>query len=179
MTPEIEELAKRLCALNAKTGLRREFYRSCADALKSLSAQVDTLTRERDNARAEVSWLARLMIKTRDAFSFVVSEIEDEGDRCYFGSTNDADTLRDIREKMETWEEGRLISDTKWEDYITKCSEAKTRIFTLEAQLKAFREAAEEIKLDEALADEPVITQRSFDALMSALQSSKPNDAKG
>lgn len=32
----------------------------------------------------------------------IVRDIEDEGDRCYFGSTNDADRLREIADWLET-----------------------------------------------------------------------------
>lgn len=43
---------------------------------------------------ARVQWLMNIS----HTVSNIVSELEDEGDRVYFGSTNDADTLREIND---------------------------------------------------------------------------------
>lgn len=54
-----------------------------------------------------VDWMARahkleaLVIKVHGALEGIVMGIEDEGDRVYFGSTNDADELRDIWQKLD------------------------------------------------------------------------------
>ena len=37
------------------------------------------------------------------AISYIVAGIEDEGDRAYFGSTNDADELRAISDELEAF----------------------------------------------------------------------------
>jgi hypothetical protein len=111
--------------------------------------KIAELEKERDNARAEVSWLARLLMKTRNSFSFIVSDIEDDGDRAYFGSTNDADTLRDIRNQMETWEQSRLMRDGAWVDYITKCAEANAKLRALQSSARQMKEALEFYESDE------------------------------
>ena len=43
-----------------------------------------------------IKWL----LDRSHAISHIVAGIEDEGDRTYFGSTNDADELRDIGKEL-------------------------------------------------------------------------------
>ena len=54
----------------------------------------------RSELEAELVHATKLLERLRNAIGHVVLEIEDEGDRCYFGSTNDADTLRKVEEDM-------------------------------------------------------------------------------
>ena len=44
---------------------------------------------------------ARLLVKLRDHLAIIVDGIEDEGDRAYFGSTNDADELRRLWHRLD------------------------------------------------------------------------------
>lgn len=46
--------------------------------------------------RERIAWLMRRC----HTISNIVSEMEDEGDRVYFGSTNDADVLREISDEL-------------------------------------------------------------------------------
>lgn len=61
--------------------------------------------------------LLKLISKTRDKLVHVTDHIEDEGDRRYFGSTNDADDLIAIYHEMMSWiwdavdETNRMKSD--------------------------------------------------------------------
>jgi chromosome segregation ATPase len=50
---------------------------------------------------ATVREMRELLSKTRNSFGYIVSAIEDEGDRAYFGSTNDAEDLRALRDEFE------------------------------------------------------------------------------
>lgn len=42
-----------------------------------------------------------LIIRLRDKLGHVTDHIEDEGDRRYFGSTNDADDLRELFQELD------------------------------------------------------------------------------
>jgi len=55
-----------------------------------------TIVAERDELRA-------LLLSIVSELNNIASEIVDEGDRAYFGSTNDADRLKGIAEKLDDW----------------------------------------------------------------------------
>lgn len=75
---------------------------------------------ERD---CEAAWATA--IKHRDLVHDIASNIEDEGGRCYFGSTNDADNLRNVATLMDDirWcvEEGEKPVD--WLGRVTQLGE--------------------------------------------------------
>lgn len=52
---------------------------------------------------AELTARAKKMLLLRDILQFVTDGMEDEGDRVYFGSTNDAEQLRDISNGFDDW----------------------------------------------------------------------------
>ncbi len=45
--------------------------------------------------------LEALIVRLHDNLEGIVMGIEDEGDRSYFGSTNDADQLKEIWQKLD------------------------------------------------------------------------------
>lgn len=56
------------------------------------------------DTRAEVEQeIAKRFDHIRSDLNNISRAIEDEGDRAYFGSTNDADELRKIAQKFEDW----------------------------------------------------------------------------
>lgn len=66
------------------------------------------------DARKPSEKAARIGVFNRELFDevrhfllHVVAEMQDEGDRVYFGSTNDADHLKEIAQRMDAM---------KWED---------------------------------------------------------------
>jgi hypothetical protein len=69
-----------------------------ADELCQIIAEKDD---EIAALEATVREMRALLSKTRNSFGYIVSAIEDEGDRAYFGSTNDADALRTLRDEFE------------------------------------------------------------------------------
>lgn len=75
------------------------------------------LEAERNLYKGKYRALLKLVSKTRDKLVHVTDHIEDEGDRQYFGSTNDADALRDLYDEMMRWvwdavdEHNRMKSD--------------------------------------------------------------------
>lgn len=99
--------------------------------------------------RSELEALVVDMAKTQERFrqsiSNIVREFEDEGDRVYLGSTNDADDLRDLDEELtETlnwlackWMHGEdLWADLR--ELRKEKAEAAARIAALEAALRPF-----------------------------------------
>lgn len=75
------------------------------------------LEAERNLYKGKYRALLKLVSKTRDKLVHVTDHIEDEGDRRYFGSTNDADDLIGIYHEMMRWiwdavdETNRMKSD--------------------------------------------------------------------
>jgi hypothetical protein len=52
---------------------------------------------------ATIALQARLLNSVVSDIANIALGIEDEGDRAYFGSTNDADLLRELDDKVSTW----------------------------------------------------------------------------
>jgi hypothetical protein len=75
-------------------------------ALRRAADAIATLTRERDNWKAHAISRGKRLRQARDRFICIKDEIEDEGDRVYFGSSNHAD---EFREKV-AW-----LDDFKWD----------------------------------------------------------------
>ena len=67
-------------------------------------------------AKAEIVYQAKLLIKIRRKLALFVHDIEDEGDRVYFGSTNDADDLRTLYAEVDEFEWSRMEKNTKGRD---------------------------------------------------------------
>jgi hypothetical protein len=44
-----------------------------------------------------------LLLSVVSALNNIVSEIDDSGDRVFFGSTNDADLLKEIAQRLDDW----------------------------------------------------------------------------
>ncbi|MDQ0132628.1 hypothetical protein J2T08_000529 [Neorhizobium galegae] len=91
--------------------------------------------------------LLKLISKTRDKLVHVTDHIEDEGDRQYFGSTNDADALRDLYDDMMRWiwdavdETNRMKSDP-YADIRKQRARAETAEAALAAKDAALLEIA-------------------------------------
>lgn len=52
-------------------------------------------------AKSNAAKNAELLLRLRDAISYIVTDFIDEGDRVYLGSTNHADELREVRDQIE------------------------------------------------------------------------------
>lgn len=64
------------------------------------SALHDAVSWNTENCRQRDAWHA-LLVRVHDLIGAITDRIEDEGDRAYFGSTNDADKLRAIFHELE------------------------------------------------------------------------------
>lgn len=108
-------------------------------------AVIEKLEAERNLFKGKYRALLRLISRTRDKLVHVTDHIEDEGDRRYFGSTNDADALRDIYDDMESWvwdaidKVNRMQSDPYADirEQRARAEKAEKRVAGLESALKA------------------------------------------
>lgn len=121
----------------------KEWIEASSKALTTLAAEVEALRRERDNLQARLTARANSMLKLRDSLSHVHDNIEDEGDRSYFGSTNDADTFKDAWQDLDGWAWDDIMADGKLPDVYETSRKAHTRAATLAAELAQCREALE------------------------------------
>lgn len=108
---------------------------------------------ERD---CEAAWATT--IKHRDRVHDIASNIEDEGGRCYFGSTNDADDLRNVAAMMDDirWHISEGDNPVDW----------MARVEQLGAELDAERTAS--ARLNEALAQKDRAMGVLFDRMKAA-----------
>ena len=119
-------------------GQERRDLESAAALLASLAskdAEIERMKAERENARSEASHIAKMFLRHRDLLLEIRDKITDEGDRCYFGSTNHADYLRDVAAEMNDYAWDRYMRATKWPDYIEKSRKANTRAEAAESRL--------------------------------------------
>lgn len=101
----------------------------------------------------------KLLLRIRNRI--VLISTEDEGDRVYFASTNDADEFKEIKQALDDWHWDEVIREGKLPDLIEDCRKANERAAaareeatSLQRQLEAARAAlasvpiiAEEIRL--------------------------------
>jgi uncharacterized protein YutE (UPF0331/DUF86 family) len=85
--------------------------------MTAVQVQIAELEAERNLFKGKYRALLKLVSRTRNKLVHVTDHIEDEGDRRYFGSTNDADDLRELYHEMMSWiwdatdETNRMKSD--------------------------------------------------------------------
>lgn len=116
---------------------------ACNDALASAEAKEAEraeLERAVKQMRAELTMRAKMMVRLRDILHNITDTMEDEGDRIYFGSTNDADTLKDIVREFDDLAWAGILSDAKDADVYATCRAAFKRAEAAEARIRALEE---------------------------------------
>jgi len=116
-----------------------------AAKISELRGLLEKAEGERDNARADNAWLAKRLIRLREALNNIAKGAEDEGDRVYFGSTNDADWLKEIARDVDAYAFDRITRESKWPDYIETSRLAHERLETAETHSAALARALEEL----------------------------------
>lgn len=107
---------------------------------------------ERNLYKGKYRALLKLISRTRNKLVHVTDHIEDEGDRAYFGSTNDADALKALYHEMMSWiwdatdETNRMKADP----YAT-IREQRSRIAALEAENETLRKALDACPLPSSM----------------------------
>lgn len=76
------------------------------------------------NVRAELTARAKEMQSARDTLIWIRDELEDEGDRVYFGSTNHAEQFREVVESMDEWCWHDIMRASRDTDYIGQSRKA-------------------------------------------------------
>jgi len=113
----------------ADMALRRE----AAARITALEAEVERLTRERDIAIGERVARSKTMAKLRDKLSAI--RLDDEIDRVYFRSTNDADDFRDLVQEIEEWKWHDIMRESQQSDPFEASRKAHERADRAEAAL--------------------------------------------
>lgn len=98
--------------------------------------ELETLQRERNLYKGKNASLLALISKMRDRIAVITTEIEDEGDRAYFGSTNDADELKEFESDMIDWLiDAEVPHLTMTEDPYASIREQRERADKAEAEI--------------------------------------------
>lgn len=87
--------------------------------------------------KAECIWRGKLLRKMRSALINIKDGVEDEGDRAYFGSTNDADRFREIVHELDDFDWSEIIGEKGERDYITDLRNARANLRKKSAEAKA------------------------------------------
>lgn len=132
------------------------FMREWTARVEAAEAEAVSLRRERDEARAsekqalaELTARAKSLLRLRD--SFINMDLEDEGDRVYFATSNDADTFRDIVDDLDGWAWHDIMHEAERDDVYATCRKQVARAESAEAENARLREALTRIdSLDEA-----------------------------
>ena len=104
-----------------------------AARITALEAEVERLTRERDIAIGERVARSKTMAKLRDKLSAI--RLDDEIDRVYFRSTNDADDFRDLVQEIEEWKWHDIMRESQQSDPFEASRKAHERADRAEAAL--------------------------------------------
>lgn len=93
----------------------------------------------RSELEAEIVHMAQIVERFRNSLGGIVISIEDEGDRAYFGSTNDADSLREIESDMLATLNELEMPWMHGTDLYGELRDARTRIAELEVENAALK----------------------------------------
>jgi hypothetical protein len=104
-------------------------------------SELEALRKERDILNTNLVARAKTLLRLRDVLTQVHDHIEDEGDRVYFGSTNDAETLKDVWQELDGWSWDDIMSDGKLTDIFEISRKAHVRAETAEARLAELERA--------------------------------------
>lgn len=113
--------------------------------LSANRAEIERLTKAERQSRAELLARSKSMLRIRDALIDAGDRLEDEGDRVYFGSTNDADQFRDTVNDLDGWAWHDIMKDGEGEDIYATCREQVARAETAEATITELRKALKDM----------------------------------
>lgn len=123
------------------------------------------LPKPADNVQARLTAMSKTILRLRDVLLLIADNIDDEGDRYYFGSTNDADQLKDIAEELDGWHWDQIISDGKLPDVYENCRNAVARAKKAEADHAAKNAAYERLER-QAIKDRKLRDEAQSDAVL-------------
>jgi len=124
----------------------RPWHREAGMAVNFFSNYfAETSAREIVKLRADSAYQSRLLIRVRDALINVRDKIEDEGDRSYFGSTNDADDFREVVESLDAFKWDQIMASAELPDLYADLRALREREVELGAKVAALMGAHGEI----------------------------------
>lgn len=103
--------------------------------LQSAQERIGALEKERDGQKAESVWRGKMLIRLRDKLIWIRDEIDDEGDRAYFGSTNHADMFKEVVDDLDAYKWDRIMAEKDDPDILEKCRQANERANKAEARI--------------------------------------------
>lgn len=152
MTDIVERLLRITAALARGDGTDIPLsaqVREAADLIVSLRRERDEARTSEKQALAELTARAKSMLRLRD--SFINMDLEDDGDRVSFATSNDADTFKDIVDDLDGWAWHDIMHEAERDDVYATCREQVARAESAEADNARLREALRRIdSLDEA-----------------------------
>lgn len=98
------------------------------------------IARSHSEMEADLAYQAKMLERVRDGLLFI-DELEDEGDRVFFASTNHADHFRDLREDISTWDFERAVWPASGRDLYEEMRQLRDAIRTMRSALEGARGA--------------------------------------
>lgn len=120
-----------------------DFISHARTDIPTLLTEVERLSGERNNAIARATNRSKKLIWLRDHLINISDGVEDEGDRRYFGSTNDADAFKEVVAYLDAFKWERIIHDADNDDVIENCRLANERALAAESSVSRLTERAE------------------------------------
>ena len=145
--PDCDEAANALDLQSARISALEAEIETLTAVHRQMAQQLAEARDKSKNLQAALTSRAKTMLKARDKLINARDELEDEGDRVYFGSTNDADTFKDFVEALDNWAWNDIMADGELPDVYAACREANSKLEAMtkerdEARDKALEEAA-------------------------------------
>lgn len=106
----------------------RDTRKVLADAAPRLLAEIAALRASLISIQAQLTARSKTMLLARDILMGIRDELDDEGDRVYFGSTNHAEMLIELAEDLDGWVWDSIIRDAKKRDYIGELAALHTKL---------------------------------------------------
>lgn len=121
----------------------------------------------------------KMLVKCRNTLINVRDGIEDEGDRRYFGSTNDADTFSEIVQMLDDFKWALILKEKDEQDLLERCREANERADRMEQSFISQRERYARIAREGCLVPpdggEPTEEEREIcERIATAILESRP-----
>jgi chromosome segregation ATPase len=146
-----------------KDDYMRGYSEGFLDCREQSGAPQTELQRALTEAKANEIYSSQLLRRFRDTLSNVRAGLEDEGDRIYFGSTNDADELRDIIEAIEELEWDRIMaSERKKPDLWARIRELNEEVRALKSDRDSWRRVAERLEAEKQAFSEAININREM-----------------
>jgi hypothetical protein len=95
--------------------------------------------------RADAVHMAKLLIKVRNDVNVATDRLVDEGDRVYFGSSNEADRLKDLAEELDSFQWDLITPASKGYDLYAEMRKLREEVAAAKAEAQTMRDAIAKI----------------------------------